>query len=84
MTINHEAVAALPTGAAANKTLLRGMAVARFPYCLADDEDSRELVAVDPATGDVIPDLMLLGRVFHYDATDSSTVHDGSTCLVSS
>ena len=84
MTINHEAVAALPTGAAANKTLLRAMTVARFPYCLADDEDSRELVAVDPATGDVIPDLMFLGRVFHYDPADSSTAHDGTTCLETS
>jgi hypothetical protein len=84
MTVNHEAVSALPTGAAANKTLLRGMAVARFPYCLADDEDSRELVAVDPATGDVIPDLMFLGRVFHYDPDDSTSAHDGTACLVSS
>ena len=84
MTVNHEAVAALPASGAASKTLLRAMAVERFPYCLSDNEDSRDLVAVDPATGDIIKDILFLGRVFHFDAADSTTAHDGTTCLVSS
>lgn len=86
MTVNHDAVAAsgVNGGAAANKTLLRSLYVARFPYCLADDEDSQQLIAVDPNTGSIITDILFLGRVFHYDPLDTTTAHDGTSCLVSS
>lgn len=84
MTVNHDAVAALPTGSAASKTLTRTMTVKRFPYSLTDAESSLNLVAVDPDTGAIPSDLVYLGRVFHYDAADTTTAHDGTTCLVSS
>lgn len=51
---------------------------------LADSDDSRNLIATDPSTGAIIVDLMLLGRVFHYDPADTTTAYDGTTCLVSS
>ena len=84
MTVNHDAVAALPTGSAASKTLTRAMSVKRFPYSLTDAESSLNLVVVDPDTGAIPSDLVYLGRVFHYDAADTTTAHDGTTCLVSS
>src|SRR4051812_17855041 len=84
MTVNHDAVAALPITGNASKTLVRNVLVARMPYCLADTDDSRNLVATDPGTGAIIVDLLLLGRVFHYDPSDHTTVHDGTSCLVSS
>src|SRR6266705_3553261 len=55
MTVNHDAVAALPISGSANKTLVRNVFVA----------------------------MLLLGRVFHYDHTDTTTAHDGTSCLVS-
>jgi hypothetical protein len=83
MTTNHDAVAALPISGSANKTLLRNLVVARMPYSLADADDSRNLIAIDPATGAIPMDLLFLGRDFHYDATDTTTAHDGTSCLVS-
>lgn len=83
MTVNHDAVAAFPTVGNPNKTLARNVLVARMPYVLADTDDSRNLIAIDPSTGAIIVDMLLLGRVFHYDPTDTTTVHDGTTCLVS-
>lgn len=83
MTVNHDAVAAFPTVGNPNKTLARNVLVARMPYVLADTDDSRNLIAVDPSTGAIIVDMLLLGRVFHYDPTDTTTVHDGTSCLVS-
>ncbi|MGJ5203647.1 DUF2793 domain-containing protein [Bradyrhizobium sp. HKCCYLR20261] len=84
MTVNHAAVAALPTSGDTNKGALRNLLVARMAYVLADVEDSRDLVAVDPSTGATIIDLVLFGRYFHLDATDTTTAHDGTSCLVSS
>lgn len=80
---NHEAVAALPVGGNADKQLLRDMTVRRFPYVLSDASDALTLVAVDPESGAAIIDLMVNGRVYHYDATDTTTAHDGASCLVS-
>ncbi|XUM25108.1 DUF2793 domain-containing protein (plasmid) [Bradyrhizobium oligotrophicum S58] len=86
MSVNHDVVAALPaaSGAAADKIALRNLLVARMAYVLGDAEDSRNLVATDPSTGAVIVDLVLFGRLFHHDPLDTTTAHDGTTCLVSS
>jgi hypothetical protein len=84
MSVNHDAVAALPISGSADKTLLRNVNVARFPYVLFDADDSSNIVFTDPATGAVTIDLMLFGRVFHYDPTDTTTAHAWTTCLVSS
>jgi hypothetical protein len=83
MTVNHDAVAALPISGSASKTLLRNVNVARFPYVLFDADDSRNITLIDPSTGAITIDVMLFGRVFHYDPTDTTTVHDGTSCLVS-
>lgn len=84
MPTNHEAVAALPNASAADKTLLRNLVTKRLAYVLADADDPTNLVAVDPDTGAAIIDIIYLGRVFHYDATDTTTPHDGTTCIVTS
>lgn len=84
MPTNHAAVAALPIASDANKTLLRNAITARMPYVLADADDVTDLVAVDPDTSSAIIDILFLGRLFHYDSTDTTTANDGITCLVTS
>lgn len=83
MSTNHDAVAALPVSGSADKSLVRNVLTKRMPYVLADADDVTNLVAVDPATGAAIIDILFLGRVFHYDATDTTTANDGVSCLVS-
>jgi hypothetical protein len=80
---NHDAVAALPITGAPSQTLLRNVNVARMPYVLFDADDSRTITFTDPTTGAKTIDLLLFGRVFHYDPTDTTTAHDGTSCLVS-
>jgi len=80
MPDNHEAVAALPSGSAAVKDLLRGLIVGRLIYFLGAAEDAQDFVAVDPSTGDVPPALAQNEKIFWYDAADTTTAHDG-TCL---
>jgi hypothetical protein len=85
MSVNHEIVAAVPvTGSTeeVDKTLVRNWATARVPYVLHSVSEAPDLVAVDPVTGAAIMDLMLNGRVFHYDADDHSSDQDDTTCLV--
>lgn len=82
MATNHAAVAALPISGSPNKTLLRNLTVSRMPYVLADADIATDLVAVDPSTAATIIDILYLGRVFHYDSTDTTTANDGITCLV--
>lgn len=83
MPVNHAAVAAIPQIGAPDKSLLRGLTVARMPYVLADTDVPTDLVAVDSWSGAAIIDILYLGRVFHYDPTDSVTANDGTSCLVS-
>lgn len=82
MPVNHDAVAALPIAGNVNKELVRNLVTARMPYVLADTDSALDLIAVDPATGAAIIDILLLGRVFHYDPADLVTAHDGVSCLV--
>ncbi|MGJ5032364.1 DUF2793 domain-containing protein [Bradyrhizobium sp. HKCCYLS2038] len=84
MPFNHEAVAALPSGANADAALIRAMCERRFAYVLDTGEDSRNFVAVDPSSGVVPLYLIQSGNLFQYDSADSTTTHDGVTCLVSS
>jgi hypothetical protein len=81
MPTNHDAVAAL-ANTGADRELLRAMLFARMPYVLADSDDPEDLVAVDPETGAVIWDILYLGRIFHFDPTDTTTAHDGVSTLV--
>lgn len=83
MSFNHEAVAALPVSTGADKALIRAMATRRFAYGLAASESATDWIAADPATG-VVPLYALQNNIlFQYDAADSTTAHDGVTCLVS-
>jgi hypothetical protein len=84
MTFNHEAVAALPVGGPADAALIRAMCERRFAYVLASTETPGNFVAVDPASGVVVQMLFQNNIGFLYDPTDSTTVNDGVTCLVSS
>lgn len=79
---NHDAVAALPSSGNPDKVLLRNLVTKRMPYVLADADDVTTLNAVDPATGAAIIDIVFLGRVFHYDSTDMTSVNDGVSVLV--
>ena len=65
------------------KVLLRNLVTVRSAYVLADVEDSRNINTTDPSTGVTVVDLVLLGRDFHFDPTDTTTAHDGTSCLVS-
>lgn len=80
---NHESVAALPVGSAANKQLLRDLLDRRMAYVVSAASEVPSLVAVDPASGAAIVVITCLGRNFLYDSTDTTTAHDGTTCLVS-
>lgn len=84
MTFVHEAIAALPTSASADRALIRAMVERRFAYCLAASESATNFVAVDPDTAAIPLFLIQNSVLFQYDATDSTTVHDGVTCLVTS
>lgn len=84
MTFNHEAVAALPVSGAADKAALRALNTRRAIYVLSGSESATDFVAVDPATG-VVPLRISQNNIeFLYDSTDTTTVHDGVTCLVTS
>lgn len=84
MPTNHQAKAAFPISSAADQTQARKLAVLRQAYIVSAASEVPDLVAVDPDTGDVIQDILCLGRVFHYDSTDVLTAQDGTTVLVSS
>lgn len=84
MTTNNDAIAALPTNGNADKALLRGFLTKRVAYCLDTTEVVTNFVAVDPDTGSIPLYLIQSNILFKYDSTDSTTVNDGVTCLVTS
>src|SRR5690349_21053713 len=83
MTTQHQAIAAFPIETPASQEQARVLTVGRFPYVVASASEANGLIVVDPDTAAVVQDLMLNGRVFHYDPDDTTTVHDGTSCLVS-
>lgn len=63
---------------------LRDALQKRLAYYLAPAEDPTAFIAVDPVTASVTP-ILLWGRgIFWYDSTDTTSIHDGVTVLVSS
>ncbi|WP_448043823.1 DUF2793 domain-containing protein [Bradyrhizobium liaoningense] len=82
MTFSHEAVTALPSGANADAAAIRSMCERRFAYVLDTTESAANFVAVDPVSGTLPLYLIQSGILFQYDSTDSTTVADGVTCLV--
>lgn len=83
MPTNTEFVDAIPTSGDVDQGLLRGALAGRSIYPLGSAEDSRDLIVVDPDTGDVIPALFKDGKIFEYAPLDTTTEHDGVTCLES-
>lgn len=83
MSFSHEAIAACPVSTDADKALIRALCTRRFAYALSTSESVTDFVAVDPATGVVPLYLIQNSTLFAYDSTDTTTVHDGVTCLVS-
>lgn len=84
MTFNHEAIAALPVGGPADAALIRAMCTRRFAYALAASETPGSWIAADAASGVVPLNVIQNNILFAYDSTDSTTINDGVTCLVSS
>ena len=82
MPTNHQVVAALPISTSASQTLLRNMLVQRTAYVVDSAAAAADLVAVDPTTGVVIIVIICLGRTYLYDSADTTTAHDGVSCLV--
>ncbi len=80
---NLEQVAAFPVGSNADKALQRALLTKRMPYGLEDTDNLQTIDVVDPAAGTVPLYIVQLARLFKYDPLDSTTAHDGTTCLVS-
>lgn len=78
----HEAIAALPALGDADHALIRALLTRRMAYCLGSSEDVTALDVVDPADGVIPLYLIQNGALFAYDSTDTTTAHDGVTCLV--
>jgi hypothetical protein len=60
------------------------MAVRRFAYCLDASESATNLIAVDPDAGTIPLYIVQNNVLFRYESTDTTTAHDGVTCLVTS
>ncbi len=83
MPTNLDILAALPTSTPAVRSLLRQLLTKRMAYVLDPSEDARNITAQDPSYGIVPLAMAQNGKLFAYDSTDSTTAHDGLTCLVS-
>lgn len=73
-----------PLAATGDMGLLREALQKRVAYALGNAEDPTDLVAVDADTGATILVLLYHGGVFFLDPADTTTAHDGVTCLVTS
>jgi len=60
---------------------MRAAAVARIPYPVATAVEAQDLVAFYSGVG-TIPSIVLNGVIFTLDAADTTTAHDGVSCLV--
>lgn len=83
MPQNNEIAAALPSSGAADKELLREWAVKRNAFCLRPEEDLRDFNMIDPDGGGTTPAAIQNGLIYSHDEADTTTAHDGVTCLVS-
>lgn len=83
MTTYLDIVGAIPASGSVSKSLTRDALVKRAAYCLDDSEDLRTITVIDPDFGALPLYVMQQRRLFQYDSTDTTTAHDGTTCLVS-
>lgn len=80
----HAAIAAVPKTGSPDRSLLQNLLVTRAAYVIGASEDPE---AFDPRgeNGDVVVQLIgYNGHWFWYDEADSTTGHDGETCIVTS
>lgn len=78
----HAAIAAVPKSGTANRTLLQALLVSRVAWIVGAGEDP---AAFDPRGEDGSPLTQVIGYNglwFWYDEADSTTGHDGTTCIV--
>ena len=80
----HQATVAFPIGSAVDKQQARKLTTLRMAYVLSAGSEAPSLVATDPVTGDIPQAMTVLGRMYYFDAADVSSVHDGTTVLVTS
>lgn len=80
--MQSEVITALPTGADADSPLLRNYLIKRTIYPIADDEDPEAFEALDADTGAIPRGIAWGGIIFWLDPDDTTTAHDGVTCLV--
>lgn len=81
----HDAIAAVPTSASgqpAVKDALHNLLIVRYPYVFGSADDPEAFEAVDAATGSIPLCLVYNGILFALDPDDSTSVHDGTTVLV--
>jgi hypothetical protein len=81
----HDASAAVPTSASGDpvvKDLLHNLLIVRYPYVFGDGEDPETFDAVDAETGSIPLALVFEQGLFTLDEDDTTTAHDGVTCLV--
>lgn len=67
---------------AKNAVTLRNTTLRRTPYVLRPTDDPTDLIPIFGGT--TIQCLVYFGKMFWYDSTDTTTAHDGVTCIVTS
>lgn len=81
MATSHEAVAAT---AARDPDLLRNVLITRTIYTLKDSDDPEDFEALNGVTGEIPLCLSWHETLFWLDADDTTSLHDGTTVLVTS
>lgn len=79
---NLPILAALPSGSAADKDLLRAALVRDFIAWIDPDTDPQTVDTSDTVEGTIAPVIAWRGQFFWLDPDDASTAHDGVTCIV--
>lgn len=79
---NLPILAALPSGSAADKDLLRAALVRDFIAWIDPDTDPQTVDTSDAVEGTIAPVIAWRGQFFWLDPDDASTAHDGVTCIV--
>jgi len=78
---DHPAIAAVPVSGTPDRSLLQALLVGRFSYVFGDAEDPTAFVPTG-AGGSVTLVLGYQGKWFWFDPADTTTAHDGVTCIV--
>ena len=82
MTTPHDAIAAVPESGTPDRSLMQALLIERYVYVLDSVPAENDF---DPTgTGTITLGITVqgVGEIFWYDSTDSTTSHDGVTCIV--